>query len=88
VSPSVDSLLQVDDVRLSLRNHRIRVSSFVSGPLGILEERLRENMEDRQLSEDGTAMAVDFESMLKRDSGRVEISDRPGWTKAESRGEE
>jgi hypothetical protein len=33
-------------------------------------------------------MVVDFESMLKRDSGREEISDRPGWTKAESRGEE
>jgi hypothetical protein len=73
---------------LSLRNHRIKVSSFDSAPLGILEERLREKMDDRQLSVGGTAMVVDFESMLKRDSGREEISDRPGWTKAESRGEE
>lgn len=87
MSPSVDSRRQLD-VRLSLRNHRIKVSSFVSAPLGILEERLREKMDDRQLSVGGTAMVVDFESMLKRDSGRDEISDRPGWTKAESRGEE
>jgi len=87
VSPSVDSRLQLD-VRLSLRNHRIRVSSFVSKPFETLEERLREKIDDRQLSVGGKAMVVDFESILKRDSGREEISDRPVWTKAESPGEE
>jgi hypothetical protein len=73
---------------LSLRNHRIKVSSFVSEPFGILELRLREKMDDRQLSVGCTAMVVDFESILKRDSGREIISGRPDWTKAESRGEE
>lgn len=87
MSPSVDSRLQLD-VRLSLRNHRIRVSSFVSEPLETLEVRLREKIDDLQLSVGGTAIVVDFESILKRDSGRAIISGRPDWTKAESRGEE
>jgi hypothetical protein len=87
VSPSVDSRLELD-VRLSLRNHRIRVSSFVSEPLETLEVRLREKMDDLQLSVGGTATVVDFESILKRDSGRAIISGRPDWTNAESRGEE
>lgn len=83
----MDSRRQLD-VRLSLRSHRIKVSSLDSNPFEAFDERLREKIDERQLSVGGTAMVVDFESILKRDSGRREISDRPGGTKAESRGEE
>ena len=72
----MDSRLQ-PGVRLSVRSHRIRGSSFDSELLEDLAERLREKIDDRQLSVGvGRATAVDLESMLKRDSGRGENSGR------------